>query len=118
VNESWAAPPRSRERLVTALALIIAPLPLAVFLLVIGLFGSLFWVYLSILVSVLWLPLVVIGVVLLVRPDRSGWQFTPPPGWPPPPPGWTPPPGWRPDPSWPAAPDSWSYWERARSAGR
>jgi hypothetical protein len=109
-NPAWAQPPRSRRRTAAALLLIIAPLPLAVLLLVIGLFGSLVWVYLSIAMSVLWLPCLVVGVLLLVRRNRGDWTFTPPPGWPSAPAGWTPPPGWQPDPSWPAPPNEWSWW--------
>lgn len=110
--QPWTAPPRSRGRFVEALIFMIAPLPLAVLLLVAGLFGSLVWVCLSITVSVLWLPLLVVGIVLLVRRISNGWRFTPPPGWPPPPPGWSPPAGWQPDASWPPPPDDWRWWER------
>jgi hypothetical protein len=88
-----------------------------VLLLVIGLFGSLVWVYLSIAVSVLWLPCLVIGIVLLVRRGRGGWRFMPPPGWPPAPEGWAPPVGWQPDPSWPAPPGDWTWWRRVSSGG-
>lgn len=97
------------------LALILAPLPVASGLLVLGLFGSLVWVYLSIVVSILWLPLLIIGIVLLARPAKSAWRFNAPPGWPSPPPGWAPPPGWVPDPSWPSPPDDWQWWRPAAS---
>jgi hypothetical protein len=70
VADPWSAPPRPRTSLVVPLVLIVAPLPLAVLFLVIGLLGPLFWVYLSIGVSVLWLPLLVVGVVMLVRRQR------------------------------------------------
>jgi len=95
-----------------ALCLILGPLALSVGFLVIGLFGSLAWVYLSIAAGMLAIPGAIAGVVLLVRPPRSraGWRFNAPPGWPEPPPGWTPPPGWRPDPSWPTPPADWSWW--------
>jgi hypothetical protein len=101
---------------VTALLLIFAPLPLAVLLLVLGLFGSLVWVYLSIALSLLWLPLLAIGVVLLLRRGGGDWTFMPPPGWPTPPEGWSPPAGWQPDPSWPTPPADWSWWQRPSSA--
>lgn len=40
----------------------------------------------------------------------AGFQFNPPPGWPPAPPGWVPPTGWQPDPSWPKPPLGWQFW--------
>ena len=40
----------------------------------------------------------------------DGWQFNPPPGWPPAPPGWRPPPGWQPDPQLPDPPADWQWW--------
>src|SRR4051794_13185189 len=79
-TEPWVEPPRSRQRIVIGVLLIAGPLPLAGLLLVIGLFGSLVWVYLSIALSVLWLPCLVIGVLLIARRDRGGWRYTSPPG--------------------------------------
>jgi len=112
---TFSVPPakRSKRRLAVGLASILAPLPVAAVLLVLGLFGSLVWVYLSILVSILWIPLLVVGVVLLARPPKTGWHFNPPPGWPAPPVGWSPPPGWAPDPAWPAPPSDWNWWKPA-----
>ena len=104
---------RSKTQLVVGLVLVLGPLPLAAMLLVLGLFGPLVWVYLSIAVTVLWIPLLVIGIVVLTRPPRSRWQFNAPPGWPAPPVGWSPPPGWAPDPSWPAPPSEWNWWTPA-----
>jgi hypothetical protein len=100
---------------VAALLLIFAPLPLAVLSLILGLFWSLLWVYLSMAVSLLWLPLLVIGILILVRREGDGWTFSPPPGWPAPPEGWSPPSGWQPDPSWPQPPAGWEWWQRASS---
>ena len=97
----------------------IGPYAAAAFFLVVGLFGSLGWVYLSIALSVLGLPFFAVGVYLVARRPAVAslpagrWRFNSPPGWPEPPAGWMPPPGWQPDPSWPAAPGDWQWWSPA-----
>ena len=79
---------RRRRPIGLAVTLIVAPLVLAMFCLVVGLFGSLAWVYLSIALSVLALPLAGVGVYLLVRRRAPAlrYRFNSPPGWPEPPP--------------------------------
>jgi hypothetical protein len=113
---------RRRRPVGLALTLMLAPYALAVLSLVVGLYGSLGWVYLSIGLSVLGVPLFALGVYLLARrlaesPSAlARYRFNSPPGWPPPPAGWAPPAGWQPDPSWPAAPVDWQWWLPVDSA--
>lgn len=109
------------RRVPLAVALIVVPILLAPVFMVVGLFGSLVWVYLSIGLSVLWVPCVVVGFVLLARGRSAGndhWSFNPPPGWPRPPAGWVPETGWAPDPSWPSAPVDWQWWSRSTTTRR
>ena len=46
----------------------------------------------------------------------EGFEFHPPPGWPPQPAGWVPPEGWQPDPAWPRPPADWVFWVPARTS--
>jgi hypothetical protein len=111
-------PPRPRPlgRALLAVVLIVGVPMLAIVTLVIGLFGPLVLIYISIALTVLTVPAWIVAFVLLWRntaPIRPGWRFNPPPGWPPPPTAdWAPPYGWQPDVSWPPPPSDWQWWVR------
>jgi len=107
----WQPPHRRGTGLVVLGSVgVVGGLLFSVVLLVIGLFGPLICLYLSILAFTVG-PIV--GGILLVmgilRSNRA-WSFNAPPGWPAPSPGWMPPPGWQPDPAWPVPPPDWRFW--------
>jgi hypothetical protein len=91
---------------------LVACLPLSLVFLVLGLFGPLVWVYLSVATAVAAMPLGVAVAFIAARRNQYGGDlvFRPPPGWPVPPQEWVPFVGWRPDPEWPAAPGDWTWW--------